>query len=322
MSRFNYQHKGEECIRRKKRVLEGTDISIPSEITNKAVKKDLAIQIREGKYTAGNKNVPQTFRKLISTGAVPEVNEFQVDGRKIPLIEIRKKQYEKKKEFYRLFNKNEVDNFSRGEVVRELDRINELHEEDLELETASLKQKFIKCNSTRNLQFWHDGSCISNHSHLLMVVNTLYDTAIHYTNDEYQQIYNKKIDVQGEIEKPDLYILARCPGDEHQLMYSNTRNKDLRILEYPLNVGEYELNDEARFFHGDGPACELEAGQQKNGNYPCWLCPANLSLNNNLEYLKSLPQLDLKDRTNKILKSVASQDKIKAGKTKLYSKLK
>ena len=31
------------------------------------------------------------------------------------------------------------------------------------------------------------------------------------------------MDVQAEIEKPDVYILARCPSDDHQSTYSDIR---------------------------------------------------------------------------------------------------
>ena len=100
-------------------------------------------------------------------------------------------------------------------------------------------------------------------THLLMTVNTLYDKTIHMTNEEYEVKYGKKVDVQSEIEKPDIYILTRCPGDDHQLMYSVCRNEDIRCLKYPTDADGWELNDVVRFFHGDGPACELEAGREK-----------------------------------------------------------
>ena len=70
------------------------------------------------------------------------------------------------------------------------------------------------------------GSSISNYSHLLMTVNTLYDKTIHMTNQEYEEKHKKKVYVQSEIEKP-IYILARCPRDDHQLMYSDCRNEDI-----------------------------------------------------------------------------------------------
>ena len=70
-------------------------------------------------------------------------------------------------------------------------------------------------------------------------------------------INKRKVDVQSEIEKPYFYILARCPGDDHQLMYSDCRNEDIRGLKYPTDADGCELNDVARFLHGDGPACQL-----------------------------------------------------------------
>ena len=150
--------------------------------------------------------------------------------------------------------------------------------------------------------FWHDGSCISNHSHFLVVASTLYDKGNHLTNDKYENLYGRKVDVQGIIEAPEVYILARCPSDNHQLMYSDTRNDDIRHLNHSITLGEYKLQDTVRFFRGDGPACEIEFGQQKNGRYPCWLCPADFNGNvNKLEYLHSLPHLEIRDRCKKIL---------------------
>ena len=209
----------------------------------------------------------------------------------------------------------------REEIVKELTRIDEFRKSDICVDTNTLQQRFTKFNKTRHLQFWHDGSSISNHSHLLMTVNTLYDKTIHMTNEGYEVKYGKKVDVQSEIEKPDIYILARCHGDDHQLMYSDCRNEDIRCLKYPTDADGCELNDVVRFFHGDGPACELEAGQQKNGRYPCWLCPANFDLGNDLTYMYSLPHLSLEDRMQKILQSECSENRIKEGKTKLYKNL-
>ena len=77
-----------------------------------------------------------------------------------------------------------------------------------------------------------------------------------------------------------------------------------------------------RFFHGDGPACEMEAGKQKNGKYPCWICPANFNSASNLSYVLGLPHQDLQDRMQHVMKTTCSKEKIKEGRTKLYSYLK
>ena len=209
----------------------------------------------------------------------------------------------------------------REELVKELTRIDEFSKSDIYMDINTLQQRFRKFNTTSNLQFWHDGSSISNHSHLLMTVNTLCDQTIHMTDQEYEEKHKKKVDVQSEIEKPYIYILARCPGDDHQLMYSDCRNEDIRGLKYPTDADGCELNDVALFFHGDGPAYQLEAGQQKHGRYPCWVCPANFDFGNDLAHMYSLPHLSLTDRMQKILQSECSETKIKEGKTQLYKNL-
>ena len=106
-------------------------------------------------------------------------------------------------------------------------------------------------------------------------------------------------------------------------MFSDCRNCDIRELTTKhVIINGVALKDVVRFFHGDGPACELEAGQQKNGTYPCWLCPANFNRAKDLKYMLSLPHLDLKDRTSQVLKTTCSREKLAAGRTKLYSNLK
>ena len=60
-----------------------------------------------------------------------------------------------------------------------------------------------------------------------------------------------------------MYLLARFPADDRQLMYSNTRMED---ISNSLTVrDEINIYDKCRFFKGDGPVCQHEAGQQKEG---------------------------------------------------------
>ena len=192
---------------------------------------------------------------------------------KYKLLDIRKKHYENNKHFYRLFSEQQIKEMDRSAIIEELIRINEFNGDDGSISTDLLKEKFSKFNSTRHIQSWHDGSCISNHSHL----NILYDSAIHITDKEYKQIYGKDINVQSVIEKPYLYILARCPGDNHQLMYEDCRNEDIKHLAYDYDG--IKIKD-VRFFHGDGPSCQMESGQQKMVNMLVGFFPANFDIIN------------------------------------------
>ena len=66
----------------------------------------------------------------------------------------------------------------------------------------------------------------------------------------------------------------------------------------------------------------MEAGQQKNGKYPCWICPANFDRASNLSYVLGLLHQDLQDRMQHVMKTIPSKEKIKDGRSKLYSNLK
>ena len=96
----------------------------------------------------------------------------------------------------------------------------------------------------------------------------MYDPAVFYT--EYQEISGDSVDVQAEIESPELYIIGRCRSNDEQLGYIETRLECLKVLGIGVNLktidNQYEdvtINDIMRFPHGDGPAAAFETDNQK-----------------------------------------------------------
>ena len=75
-------------------------------------------------------------------------------------------------------------------------------------------------------------------------------------------------------------------------------NDDIRDSKDPvIHDDKHEITDIAKCFHGDGPAGAIEAGQQKNGRYPCWICPADLNSHpTEIVRMHYLPCLTLKER--------------------------
>lgn len=66
------------------------------------------------------------------------------------------------------------------------------------------------------------------------------------------------------VEKPELYLLARCPSNDQQILYCDTRMEDVLDLKTPVTTENgINITDVMRFFKGDGPASQFEAGQQK-----------------------------------------------------------
>ena len=175
---------------------------------------------------------------------------------------------------------------------------------------------------TRNLIFWHDGACISNHSHLMIMVSFMFDPVVYLTDDEYFKIHGKHVNVQCIVEKPYLYILPRCHSDDSQLLYSSERLDDLLNLNEDVEYSSKQIRDIVRAFKGDNPACQFKAGQQKNGDYFCWQCPLNAEMAANLVYTLSQPNTSLEERINKMKESTISINKIKQNNSELYKNLK
>ena len=59
----------------------------------------------------------------------------------------------------------------------------------------------------------------------------------------------KSLNVQAIIELPELYMIARCPPTDKQIVYSEERLADLRTME-PLKVNSIEITDCMRFLKG------------------------------------------------------------------------
>ena len=195
-------------------------------------------------------------------------------------------------------------------MLQFLRNINEYHPSFDKLTEAELSNKITTIKQTRNLMFWYDGSTISNHSHLMIMVACMFDPAVSLTDQEYFNLYGKHINIQSVIEKPYLYILARCRSDDSQLLYSSERLDDILSLKDDVEHNGKSVHDIARISKGDNPACRLEAGHQKNGDYFCWQCPLNAKMSSDLVYTLSQPNFSLEDRIKKVKQSSLSAKKL------------
>ena len=59
------------------------------------------------------------------------------------------------------------------------------------------------------------------------------------------------VDIQSEVEEPELYLLARCPSNDQQVLYSETRIEDLMDLSNNIaNEDGIFIKDVMRIFKG------------------------------------------------------------------------
>ena len=76
-----------------------------------------------------------------------------------------------------------------------------------------------------------------------------------------------EVNVQSEVEKPELYMLARCQPNDDQLLYSEDEVEDLLEINAPITSSNGVLiNDIIRIFKGDDPTSQLDTGHQKSGD--------------------------------------------------------
>ena len=95
----------------------------------------------------------------------------------------------------------------------------------------------------------------------------MYDTACFLTDDKFYLKYKKWIIVQGAVEKPYLYILARSPSNDQQILCSKKIISDILKIGEPLqNYNGFEIYDDLRSFKVDSSARQFEAGHQKREN--------------------------------------------------------
>ena len=230
--------------------------------------------------------------------------------------------FEKHRDFMLTTTDEEYNQLTRDSIIEDLCRINE-YSIDLATESREvLLKKLTNFEKTRHLMFWHDGSNLANHSHILMTVSVMYDKVIFLTEDEYNEKFNVKMkNIQSIIEEPFFYILSRCLATDAQLSYSATRCEDLELLNETIFWKGAPIKDKMRLFKGDVPAAQFEAGQQKGGNFPCWGCSIHKSRISDFVHASSLPLISLNDRVDKVLASLQSLKASKLKKTKLYTDL-
>ena len=152
----------------------------------------------------------------------------------------------------RLRSDNDYSKLRREDIIKQLCKINKFNFTDSDKNTDILKNRLKKIERTHNLIFWHDGSTIYlySHSHILAMVSCLYDPAVFLTNEEYSKSNGVLVNFQAIVEKPFLYILARSPFTDQQLLYSDERLADTLNIKNPIQTPDgIQIYDTVRAFN-------------------------------------------------------------------------
>ena len=117
----------------------------------------------------------------------------------------------------------------------------------------------------------------------------------------------KVIDVQGIVECPELHIIGRSTSTlKDQLKYVECRKQCMLEMGAPISLANgVVVTDIVRFFHGDGPAQQFEAGHSIGGNYCCVGCGAHSSCFDDVVHSCWSEKHNLQSRQNFVIKGHA-----------------
>ena len=96
--------------------------------------------------------------------------DIVTEGRKVPLKEIRSKILKDHQNYMRVYS-NQHYIAEKDQMLEFLKKYNEYYPQFDTLSVNEIRFKLGVLNQTQNLMFWHDGSSISNHSHLMIMVS-------------------------------------------------------------------------------------------------------------------------------------------------------
>ena len=144
---------------------------------------------------------------------------------------------------------------------------------------------------------------------MLFLVREEYDSAAHFTNQEYKEKHGGKgVDVHSTIEVPHLYMLgASGAKDSDQLAFVPTRRECLKELQFTEinrnsdDTASVTLTEKMRFMNGDNPAVEFEDGTQKGGHFGCLGCSGDMRRAYEYDYMAYQKYRSLEEKQTVVL---------------------
>ena len=292
-------------VRRRKCRLPGGEICMPCLPTVQVVKEEQKQLILSGQLSVGEPCAPFALRKSILTndGNV-EIQSFQICGRKIPLIELRKTLLHKQQKYMHLFTDEQLSKMSNQDIHKFMNMVH--HESTPDASCVQLTQDIKRLQRSRTLAMWHDHSTILQTGYILFALWVVYDPAVFYTQEQWSTICSQKggVHIQSLVEEPLIYMIApssSSPSD--QLALVGDRTECLTELSTPVftSDGTIEINDCLRFFCGDKPAQQFERGTQIGGTYKCGGCGCKDTLMMDLAHTLYCSWISLSDLQELIL---------------------
>ena len=269
----------------------GSSISIPIPPTPHAIKKEWANLVSSGNIHMGEACSPYTTTKFVQRDGQVVRENVTVEGRKIPLHDIRVRMLQKQERFMHLLSDEAIDSMG----LQELQNKVKTYKQNVETTVCDeLKATLKTIQRTRSLALWHDHATLLGRGYIMITVHTMYDSAV----------FKDEPTIQSEVEVPELYLIAINPSTiEDQASIIPDRVADLHDLKEPiLSTAGIPVQDVLRFFTGDHPAAQFERGTQVGGKYKCGGCGCKATIMDDQAHA-----LRCKTRSYKELQTIALQ---------------
>ena len=290
--------KRKTTLRPRKRKLPGYEVSIPSNPSIRAVEGEINSMISSGRFTLGEECAPYTITKYSMVDGIMTPHDHQIQGRKVPLKEIRQKLLNKQLQYMRLTTESAIATMTRPQLIKRLNMSGDGKTDE------ELRELLKQAQRSRAICFWHDHATILKMGFVMVTVHILYDPVVFYTDNEYQELNpGADVNIQAEVEQPEIHLLAFGSSSvEDQAALIKDRLSCLLELPDPVKTETgIDITDTLRFFTGDHPATQFEQGSKMGGNYKCAVCGSHVNLFDDQAHM-----LQQKWRTPQELQAIAT----------------
>ena len=157
--------KRKPTLRPRRRKLPGCGVSIPSNPSIGAIETEIGSMISSGRFTLGDECAPYTITKYTMVNGVMTPHELQIQGRKVPLIELRQKLLIKQLKYMRLTPQSTIATMTRPEVT---EMLNMKHDGK---SVEELRELLSKAQKSRSLCMWHDHATMLKMGFVMVTVH-------------------------------------------------------------------------------------------------------------------------------------------------------
>ena len=123
-------------------------------------------------------------RFKVSNGGELIPCDIVVDGRKTPLLDIRNNMIQQQEQYMHLLTDSEIGSMTEDDMQTVLKRNHITADLSNKMD---MQQCIAKTQRNRMLVCWHDHAKILGTGYLLITINTVYDTALFMTEQQYTE---------------------------------------------------------------------------------------------------------------------------------------